>query len=69
MKKNNNFEFSDIFKNLVEASSSREAHSKALGRIGYIETVADGVVRARGMADVAYGEMVYFPSGGPGDGP
>ena len=63
MKKIDLVDFSDIFKNVLDdALKNKIAQNKLLGRVGYIETVADGVVRARGMADAAFGEMVYFPS-------
>ncbi|MCB1711896.1 MAG: F0F1 ATP synthase subunit alpha [Candidatus Riesia sp.] len=69
-KKNNNVtptNSSDLFEFFNSALDVAAAKIKAkanrnLGRIGYVETVADGVVRARGMVDVAYGEMVYFPA-------
>jgi proton translocating ATP synthase F1 alpha subunit len=62
MKKHSS-EFLEVFANLIEAAaSSRKKANRIWGRVGYVETVADGVIRARGMADVAYGEMVYFPS-------
>lgn len=50
-----------VFKNLlVEAPS--HASADVAGRVGYIESVADGVVKARGLANVAFGEMVSFPA-------
>jgi len=32
------------------------------GRIGFVKSVSDGVVRATGLRDVAFGELVYFPT-------
>lgn len=62
MQRNNN-DFLDVFNNLIDQALIKEKNiSKKLGRIGYVETVADGVVRVRGMAEIAYGEMVYFPA-------
>lgn len=34
------------------------------GRVGVAGVVSDGVVKARGLRDVAYGEMVFFPESG-----
>ena len=65
MQRQTNNEFLEVFKTLVDVAvvnENSETASKKLGRIGYVETVADGVVRVRGMADIAYGEMVYFPA-------
>lgn len=63
MKKFDTVDFSEIFKTVLDgALKVKVAQNKLLGRVGYVETVADGVVRARGMADAAFGEMVYFPS-------
>lgn len=63
MKKLDPIDFSEIFSNILDnAIRIKSAQNKLLGRVGYIETVADGVVRARGMLDVAFGEMVYFPA-------
>lgn len=62
MQKSNN-DFLEVFNNLIDQALLKERTvSKKLGRIGYVETVADGVVRVRGMAEIAYGEMVYFPA-------
>jgi len=61
MQRNN--DFLEILQSVVgEASAQQSANANKLGRVGYVETVADGVVRVKGMAEVAYGEMVYFPS-------
>lgn len=49
------------FKHLLETKSLL-ANVEKVGRIGFIESVSDGVVRARGMSNVAFGEMVYFPA-------
>lgn len=63
MAKNPNMDILDLLARLTEtAATKKRAANKKLGRIGYVETVADGVVRAKGMSDVAYGEMVYFPA-------
>jgi len=58
---NNNPAFVEVFKNIIDTTGEKRI-PKNIGRIGYVETVADGVVRVRGMADVAYGEMVSFPA-------
>ncbi|HMP27961.1 MAG TPA: F0F1 ATP synthase subunit alpha [Saprospiraceae bacterium] len=61
--KKSDIEFLDIFKNILDKAAAKERNtSRKLGRVGYVETVADGVVRVKGMAEVAYGEMVYFPA-------
>ena len=58
-----NSEFLDMLQSVVDEALVREkANAKKLGRVGYVETVADGVVRVKGMSEVAYGEMVYFPA-------
>lgn len=64
IKKINNSDFNNIFKTLLDvaATKGKNASNSNINRIGYIETVADGVVRARGMSAVAFGEMVYFPA-------
>lgn len=46
---------------IFEQIKKLEVISNKLNRLGYVESVADGVVRVRGMAQVAYGEMVAFP--------
>jgi proton translocating ATP synthase F1 alpha subunit len=62
MKKDHDNNFLGILQSLTNAAAEKLSLNKNLGRIGYVESVADGVVRARGMMDVAYGEMVYFPA-------
>lgn len=65
MKKqqNNDFNFLNSFKTIIDAELKKRAFKNAkMAKIGYIETVADGVIRARGMSNVAFGEMVYFPA-------
>ena len=65
--KNKNLESVDFFEalDILTSSPNKEVNAirnKNFGRIGYVETVADGVIRARGMSAVAFGEMVYFPA-------
>lgn len=62
-KNKKEFNFLDSFKKIIEDDLKKKtARNAKLAKIGYIETVADGVVRARGMSGVAFGEMVYFPA-------
>jgi len=62
-KKANSQDILRLLERLTEKTlSQKRAANERLGRIGYVETVADGVVRAKGMSGVAYGEMVYFPA-------
>lgn len=63
-KKNNETDLSNLFNIISEIAitKNKKTSNSNIKRIGYIETVADGVVRARGMSAVAFGEMVYFPS-------
>jgi proton translocating ATP synthase F1 alpha subunit len=58
----NNNELTDFIKSLDLLVNQKNANKNRYSRIGYIETVADGVVRARGLFSVAFGEMVYFPA-------
>lgn len=63
MRKETNNSFVDAFRSVIEqAAANKKSTAQRLGRVGYVETVADGVVRVRGMAEIAYGEMVYFPA-------
>jgi F-type H+-transporting ATPase subunit alpha len=62
MKAKNNDNIYQNINNVLEMAAELErSAAKKLGRLGYVETVADGVIRVKGLADVAYGEMVYFP--------
>lgn len=61
MRAENNF--LEVLKNTLDrAAQKTKAAKNKLGRLGYVETVGDGVVRVKGMGEVSYGEMVYFPA-------
>lgn len=54
--------FDILNNNLEKAVEKNKAAVKKYGRLGYVETVADGVIRVKGMPEVSFGEMVSFPT-------
>ena len=59
MQQLNPSEISEIIKQRIE---KLDVNSQARN-VGTIVSVADGIVRIHGLADVMYGEMIEFPDG------
>lgn len=52
---------SNVINLIFERIIKLEKVTQKMSRLGYVESVTDGVIRVKGMAGAAYGEMVYFP--------